>query len=143
MIPFPTTRSLMRRSSQVLTAEPSWGEETCPHQQFLQRIYRDLLDRPVYGTDRAYFGRLLRSGVPRRRVIGFLLRSREYGAHWVQSQHRRFLGRPAEVVRLLALVEFLRAGGTTEQVQVHLLSSAAYYQERGEGTVSGFLAALY
>src|SRR5262249_50661604 len=61
----------------------------------------------------------------------------------VQELYQDLLGRPADSTGLNSFVGFLGNGGTLEKVKEAIFGSPEYFQQRGQGTNSGFLTALY
>ncbi len=61
----------------------------------------------------------------------------------VQGLYSRYLHRQADPGGLAYFTNLLAQGATDEEVAAQIASSNEYFQQRGGGTVAGFLAALY
>ena len=114
-----------------------------PNQKFVAQAYLDLLNRPVDPTGQTIFVSFLNAGGTRQAVASAIENSNEYRTVVVNSLYNQFLHRAADAGGLTAFTNFLAAGGTDEQVADMLIGSPEYFQNRGGGTNSGFLTALY
>lgn len=110
---------------------------------FLSRVYEDLLERPIDAGGLAYWNTFLDGGVPRAHVTAAIMESTEFRTLLVNDHFNEFLNRPADAAGRNSYLDMLRAGATIEQVDAALVGSTEYFQQRGGGTVDGFLTALY
>src|SRR5262249_37736671 len=110
---------------------------------FLNAVYEDLLDRPLDSTGAAAWNGALAAGQTRPQVVLAIEGSLEYRTNAVQELYQDLLGRPADSTRLNSFVGFVGNGGTLEKVKEAIFGSPEYFQQRGQGTNSGFLTALY
>src|SRR5438874_8498405 len=143
MLSYPNCLSTPNGFHRDLDGPRSAGQGPAVHSHYVDSLYRNLLDRPAYTSDRTFFGDLLYQGFPRHRVVRAIVESWEYRVHQVQRLHRKLLGRPAELMRLISLVNALHNGSVLEAVQAYLLGLPEYFHGQGERSNSGFLAALY
>jgi hypothetical protein len=109
----------------------------------LTQFYRDLLGRPVDASGLVFWTGLLRQGVSRRQVALGIETSLEYRTNQVENLYGRYLHRAADPLSLNAVIAFLAAGGTVEQVAARLAGSQEYFDTRAAGSVDGFLDSLY
>jgi hypothetical protein len=125
------------------TAILSIIDNDSPNGQFVTRAYLDLLQRPVDPSGLAYWAGLLDQGHSRTQLTLGITASSEYRTLQVQELYRILLGRSADASGLSFFVNYLGQGGTLAQVRATLLGSPEYFQNRGGGTNTGFLTALY
>src|SRR5262249_8038215 len=78
----------------------------------------------------------------RGQVAAILTATAEYRAKVVNDTYQALLGRPVDTGALNALVPFLAAGGTVEQVRLFLMLSDEYFPHNG-GTNQAFVQAVY
>src|SRR5262249_34453178 len=76
-------------------------------------------------------------------VVSTILASSEYHTLLVRAAFETYLHRDPDPIGLNAFVSFLNSGGTVEQMQSLIISSAEYLQVRGGGTNLGFIETLY
>jgi hypothetical protein len=86
---------------------------------------------------------LLDQGLPRPLVVTAIEDSAEFRAIEVEHLYNQYLHRAADPLGLDGATAFLQGGGTMEQLATVLIGSTEYFQNRGGGTNSGFLQALY
>jgi hypothetical protein len=120
-------RTLLSAASQALVAQ----------------MYQDLLQRPADAGGLANWSAALDHGASPAQIARDLAQSPEARALQVQSLYQQFLHRAADPAGLNGFTKVLAAGLTLEQVATAIVSSPEYYQNRGGGSDSGFLAALY
>lgn len=113
------------------------------NQRFVARLYTDLLGRPVDDSGLRTFSDLLDRGVTHAQVAQIIASSREYQTLVVQRTYLTLLARPVDPQSFPQALQLLASGGSVEQLQAVLLGSAEYFQQRGGGTVAGFLDALW
>jgi hypothetical protein len=113
------------------------------NQHCVNEAFRDLMGRSADLNGLAFWSKMLDQGVSLSAVISGIQNSTEYRSDVVQSMFTQFLHRSADPGGLNFFVSILAAGGTVEQVEADLMGSAEYFQNRGGGTVNGFLAAMY
>jgi autotransporter-associated beta strand protein len=115
-----------------------------PNQGFVAQAYRDLLHREADATGLALFSGLLDQGVLNRyQVVSALESSAEYRAKVIDALYVHYLHRHADPVGLAAFQAAMANGFTDEMVASTLIGSPEYFNNRGNGTVDGFLTALY
>jgi hypothetical protein len=113
------------------------------NQALVAQMYPDLLQRPADAGGLANWSAALDQGVRPAQVALNLAQSPEARALQVQTLYQQFLHRGADSAGLDGFSQALAAGQTLEQVAAALATSPEYYQNRGSGTDSGFLNALY
>jgi PKD repeat protein len=110
---------------------------------FVNQVYLDLLHRLVDSGSLAYWEGQLNGGLPRSLVALAVESSLEFRTNLVTNAYKGLLKRAPDPGALSFFTNFLATGGTAEQMQVMLVSSPEYYQNRGGGTRIGFLNALW
>jgi hypothetical protein len=119
------------------------GTQGTANQLWLSELYRDLFNRQIDSSGLASWANQLDEGVSRFQVVQWIEISPEYRTDQVQAVYGQYLQRSADPSGLASGVAFLQAGGTLEQLAGRLAGSPEYFQNRGGGTNSGFLAALF
>src|SRR5258707_5258062 len=114
-----------------------------PNQQFVNDVYRVLLQRSADSTGLAFWTGQLDQGLTSTQVVQAIEGSLEYRIDAVASMYQSFLHRTVDNSGLAVFTTALGAGSTVEQVQGVILGSAEYFQTRGGGTNAGFLSAIY
>jgi len=115
-----------------------------PHQLFVERACRDLLGRaPDLGNLATLAGDLDAAELTRSQVATRLDDTDEFRGLEVQQQYQALLHHTADPLALNGWVGALGSGTIVEQLQSNLAGSSDYYLNRGGGTDSGFLTALY
>lgn len=141
----PATKAVTVQTGQTALAV-DFGEAPpalTANQQFIVQVYHDLLRRNAEPQALQYWAGLIASGQPRAVVVLEIEQSQEHLNDVVNGLFQLYLHRAADSAALTADTAFLASGGTAEGLSVDLVSSPEYYQARGGGTNSGFLAALY
>jgi hypothetical protein len=120
------------------------GPTARAHERFVDRAYRDLLDRPADSGEILLYAALLNRGAwTRSQVARAILTGVAYRIRLVQRWHRALLGRAADLPRLMRCVQFLAAGGAVVRLKEMLLGLPEYFINRGGNAYAGFLRALY
>ncbi len=112
------------------------------NQQFVDHVYRDLLDRPADANGLAAWVLQLDRGISRSQVVAQIEQSAEYRQDVVMGLYQKYLHRSADPAALAMGVQFLAHGATDEQLAEILVSSQEYFALHG-GANGGFLDALY
>lgn len=112
-------------------------------ERFVGQAYQDLLGRPVDPAGLGHFVAELTQGAPRSAVAVEIEQSLEYRARVVRGVYTQFLHRAADPTGLNAWVGFLGKGGTPEQIEAAVAGSGEYFQNRGKGTIDGYLDAIF
>ena len=122
---------------------------------FVNQVYRDLLGRNAEPAGLNEWSALVDQGHPRTEVVADIAGSLEYRYRLVTGFYNTFLQRAPDTAGLNAWVAFLTPlfvrtatlppvmMRSPEDVEVGFLESPEYFQNRGTGTNSGFLTALY
>lgn len=113
------------------------------NQDYVNRLYVDLLGRAPDAAGLAFWTGLLNAGVSRYDVALAIQSSPEYRTNQIQSLYQQLLGRQADAQGLAFFLSLMAAGGNIRQVESIILSSDEYYNTQGGGTINGFLQALY
>lgn len=113
------------------------------NEQFINRLFVDLLGRAATDADRSTYSSALDSGMSRDKVSLIVLNSAEGMIHQVQNLYLKFLKRAADAGGLTNSVAFLRAGGNIRVLEVVLLASDEYFSSRAGSSDNVFLTALY
>jgi hypothetical protein len=115
-----------------------------PNQGYVAQTYRDLLGREVDGGGLAYWSGLLDQGqISRPQIAANIEASGEYRTDVVDALYVHYLHRHADSGGLGFFVPALGGGMTDEQVAEILIGSPEYFNNRGGGTIAGFLNALF
>src|SRR5262249_54360618 len=141
-------RSVSRLSGRRGTARPRLEElegRVLPSASdaFLRPAYHDLFGRSSNLAEHLGWAQMLDSGVSRQQVALGLTASDEYRIDRIEQAYTAFLGRSGSSDGPASFLDFLRQGGTAEQLEVLILTSREYAQGHTDGTVSGFVRALY
>jgi hypothetical protein len=110
---------------------------------FLGPAYRDLFGRASTISERAGWAYMLDSGVSRQQVALGLTACDEYRTERIEQAYSAFLHRSADSAGRAGFLDLLRHGGSDEQMEVLILTSTEYAQQHTDGSVSGFVTALY
>jgi len=112
-------------------------------QRYISEIYHDLLGRQVDMAGLAHWIGLLSSGASRYVVVMGIEGAQEYLDNEVQSLYEHYLRRSADTSGLNYGVNFLRSGGTSEQLAAMLLASTEYARINSIRTNDDFLNHLF
>ena len=113
-------------------------------ERFVAQVYLDVLNRVVDQGALGYWSGLLDQGLlTRTQVAQELIQSTEYRTGEIQSLYEEFLGRAADSSSIGGWLSYLAGGGTNLSLEIQLLGSQEYFQNKGGGTNAGFLSALY
>jgi uncharacterized protein GlcG (DUF336 family) len=111
---------------------------------FVTRVYQSLLNRsPEPAVQAATASALNRSALSRIQEANNILASLEYRTIEVTRLYQQYLHRVPDLGGLNSGIGFLAGGGTVEQLAAILAGSQEYFQNRGGGTINGFLNAFY
>jgi uncharacterized protein (TIGR03118 family) len=111
--------------------------------RFVDQVYQDLLNRQADAAGLAFWTGALDQGATRSQVVAGIESSTEYETDQVQNAYQQFLHRAADPAGVTFWVNFLQQGNTVEQMDAGIVSSQEYVQNRGGGTNTGFLTALF
>lgn len=113
-----------------------------PNERWLNRLYRDLLNRPADQAGLQTFMLALDSdGGTRRGVALTFLNSQELRTRLIGSMYHKYLGRDPDP-DISAFLNMLAGGATVEQVRAAFISSPEYFSVHG-GTNDGWITAVY
>jgi hypothetical protein len=115
----------------------------CSPVSFLESVWLDLLGRDITPAEKAPLLDFLDGGGARGQVAQIVLDSVEYRTKLAQSLFQQFLGRAAAQPEIDFFLGALQQGATVEQLIAVTVGSNEYYQNRGGGTINGFLERLY
>lgn len=115
----------------------------CNPISFLESVWQDLLGRDINPAEKAPLLDYLDRGGSHAQVAMLVLNSAEYRTKLVQSLYQQFLGRAANQGEIDFFLSALQQGATVEQLIAVIAGSNEYYQNRGGGTINGFLDQLY
>jgi hypothetical protein len=136
---FQGTSNFLASTSPTLTVTV-----LTPNQGFVAQAYQDLLHRAVDPGGLAFWSGLLNQGaISRTQLAASIEASTEYRSDVVDALYLHYLHRHADSGGLAFFVPAMAGGMTDEQVAAILAGSPEYYNNRGGGTVNGFLTALY
>jgi Domain of unknown function (DUF4214) len=112
------------------------------NQLFLVKAYQDLLGRGIDPSALAFFTAELNNGVSTSAVALSITSAQEFHTDEVVSAFNHFLHRVPDAGGLANGVNMLAGGGTVEQLDVQIVSSAEYFQLHNS-TNDAFVKALY
>jgi inhibitor of cysteine peptidase len=135
-----TTFSRAGQTLDTLYASVKVFEIEVSHQQFLARVYQDLLHRELDPVGLVGWGGQLQAGTPNAAVVTQIASSTEYRTLVIQDVYHEFLGRAAEDAGLASWLDYLAAGHSTNELRAGILGSAEYLVHQGNGA---FLQSLY
>lgn len=114
------------------------------NQEFVQRIYLDLLNRPADPAALDYLSAQLDNGdLSRSQVVQMIQASVEYDANMVRQMYPQFLRRPVDPTGLSSWTAFLQSGGTRLQLEAQILASSEFYNGVSDGNPDTFLSNLH
>jgi len=113
------------------------------NQRFVSQVYMNLLKRGVDPTGLNAWTAMLNQGMSRTQVVQAIEGSLEFRTDQVTAIYRQFLHRAVDPTGMATFTNLLAGGDTVEQVEAMVVGSQEYFQNRGGGTNSGFLSALY
>jgi uncharacterized protein (TIGR03118 family) len=113
------------------------------NQLFVNQVYLDLLKRSADPPGLNTWTGMLNQGVPRSQIVQNIESGLEFRTDQVTAIYNQFLHRAVDPSGLATFTNLLASGGTVEQVEGTVVGSEEYFQNRGGGTNSGFLTALY
>lgn len=115
-----------------------------PNGVFVMAVYEDLLSRPADQNGLTFWtSQLDQFLLTRSQVTLAIEETNEYLTDVVENIYQTLLKRDADSQGLNTYVPFLASFGTIEQVQAVIAGSTEYFQNRGAGTINGFLTNLY
>jgi hypothetical protein len=112
-------------------------------QAFVNKLYRDLLNRSAEASGLAYWVGLLKQGRTHEQVAAAIQDTPEYRSVVVTNLFGKLLNRQVDALGLSYFTGLLAGGGTVLQVENQIMGSAEYFQVRGGGSNAGFLSAIY
>ncbi|HVX11159.1 MAG TPA: DUF4214 domain-containing protein [Pirellulales bacterium] len=121
---------------------PTTGSTPTLDEQFVMRVYQDLLSRPAETTGLAYWSAQLSAGMSRSQMVSVIEESEEYRRDDVESLFSQFLQRAADPATLAADANALARGESDEQLAAQIIGSDEYYALHG-GSTDGFLNGLF
>jgi hypothetical protein len=114
------------------------------NQSFVEQLYVDLLNRQADPVGLTQFSSELdQNKATRAQVVAAIIGSQEYHNDEIESIYQKLLMRSADPFGLSGWGTFLNQGGTVASLEANILGSPEYFARRGNGTVSGFLSAVY
>jgi Domain of unknown function (DUF4214) len=112
-----------------------------PDERYVQALSKDLLDTSPTPSEVSYFTSQLALGVTRAQVASELLAGPAYDSVLVGSFYERYLAQAPSPAAASFFASELGDGATDESVQAQILGSAEYFDDRGDGTNAGWVAA--
>jgi hypothetical protein len=115
-----------------------------PNQNFVQQLYQDVLHRTADTAGLTFWTIELTTGALTQTQVAFGIEASPEGRQQlVNDLFTRFLRRPADPLGLTAWTAYLNQGHTTAELESQLLGSNEYFQNRGGGTIQGWITAVY
>lgn len=103
-----------------------------PEQDYIHRLYRDLLGREVDADGLQHWVKFLDAGVSRAEVAAGIAGSTEYQSRFVRDLYKTLLDRPADESGLAHFMNYLGQGHTLDDVTAFVLGSPEYRQRHGD-----------
>lgn len=110
---------------------------------FVSSVFLDMLHRLPDNGGLAFFVNQINMGVPHAQVVQAIQNNSEHRWIVVTDLYSRLLNRAPDPLGLLGFSNLLAQGKTVEQIEVTMIGSAEYYQNRGSGNPSGFIFAAF
>ncbi|HVX15776.1 MAG TPA: NF038129 family PEP-CTERM protein [Pirellulales bacterium] len=126
-------------------SEPSQTGGDAPNYAWIDKVYRDLFNRPAEPQGRAYWVGFLDQGQSREEVAYAIVKlayPREFQHDTVDQLYEQYLGRAPDPAGMDYWVAFLYDGGSIEQMSLALCSSPEFHQLHGDSETD-LLDALY
>ncbi len=132
-------------AAATASSQATVGSET---ERFVAQVYHDVLSRrgEIQGVE--YWTNRINSGGSRTEEALNIEHSQEYRNNTIQGLYRLLLHRAADAASLtyfsnMLIGSYTSGADAVDQIAESLISSSEYYQNRGGGTASGFLNAVY
>jgi hypothetical protein len=137
-----TTTAVVSPAVAGPTPPPTSGPTLSANQQYVERLFLDLLGTQPTTDQLNTFTARLDGGASRTSVVQQIQALPAYKTHLVRVAYQGLIGKGPTTKQLDEGVKFLDHGGQIGALRVRLLASPDYFQVRGHGTTSGFLTAL-
>ena len=111
-------------------------------EQYVLRLYDDLLERPADPSGLQSWSGLLDQGASRIQVVEEFLGSAEHQIQQIGNLYESLLKRAPDPLGLSGWLQFLQTGGRSDQLEAFILGSPEYFSDAG-GSANSFLASLY
>ena len=112
------------------------------NEQYVSRLYDDLLERPADPSGLQSWNALLDQGASRIQVAEGFLGSAEHQIQLIGNLYESLLERAPDASGLSGWLQFLQTGGRSDQLEALILGSPEYFSDAG-ASANGFLASLY
>jgi hypothetical protein len=112
-------------------------------QAFVNKLYRDLLNRQAEPAGLAFWVSQLQAGMTHTQMVQAIQASAEYRSDLVTQLYASLLHRAPDSSGMQTFTNFFSQGGTITQAETMITGSSEYFSTRGGGTNAGFLDALY
>lgn len=103
-----------------------------PNEQYVERLYKDILGREPEQAGLDFWGGELDAGVTRAAVVDFIWNSTEHLSNLVRADYQAILGRQADPFGVTWWVGLMQHGATDADVQRALYGSDEFYREHGK-----------
>ncbi|HVX64239.1 MAG TPA: TIGR03118 family protein, partial [Pirellulales bacterium] len=132
-------------AAATASSQATVGSET---ERFVAQVYHDVLSRRGEMQGIEYWTNRINSGGSRTEEALNIEHSQEYRNNTIQGLYRLLLHRAADAASLtyfsnMLIDSYTSGADAVDQIAESLISSSEYYQNRGGGTASGFLNAVY
>ncbi|MCA1691912.1 MAG: DUF4214 domain-containing protein, partial [Actinobacteria bacterium] len=132
----PTTTTTTTRPPTTTTSTTSTTSTMVPPGpsqtvRFIDRAYRDLLARPVTGSESAFWVDVLAGGFSRTNLASILTTSSEYRRLVVGRYYQTFLGRAATTGEMDVLSDGIAQGWTFDLVAALIAATDEFYVTHG------------
>ena len=128
--------------SQILGSNEFFQKAGGTNQDWLDLVYKDLLDRAPDKAGAAAWTKALASGATRQQVASLIDMSSEREAIVVGADYQTYLGRTGSSGEINYWVGVMESGATQEQVIAIIMASSEFLTHEG-GTLSGWLTGVY
>jgi RHS repeat-associated protein len=154
----PWDRRIQRTSkvrSPIRSRRPGWRRATlrveelearillnAANDQYVSRLYDDLLERPADPSGLQAWNALLDQGTSRIQVAEGFLGSKEQEIQLIGNMYESLLKRAPDLSGLSGSLQFLQTGGRSDQLEAIILGSLEYFGDTGT-SANSFLGSLY
>jgi hypothetical protein len=113
------------------------GSSGTPHQQYVEAVYQDVLDRVLDAGGLAHSSQLLDNGAAISSVADAIAHSDEYYGNFViRPTYLKLLGRAADGTGVTYWTSQMDAGATVQQLEAALVSSPEFYNNADRRSIT-------
>ena len=140
--PIRSRRSGRQRATLRLEELEARTLMNATNEQYVLRLYDDLLERPADPSGLQSWNALLDRGASRIQVAEGFLGSAEHQTQQIGNLYESLLKRAPDPLGLSGSLQFLQTGGRSDQLEALILGSPEYFSDTG-ASANSFLVSLY